>query len=65
VNDGMSLGQAIQDLRPSAEVTTEVRRAEQDATIFIDENDGARPAKAKAAPKPKTAPKPKKSGGGE
>lgn len=35
VDDGMSLGQAIKDLRPTADTTTEVRRAETDATNLI------------------------------
>lgn len=35
VDDGMSLGQAIKELRPSADTTTEVRRAETDATQLI------------------------------
>jgi len=38
VDDGMSLGQAIQDLRPSVDSTAAVRRAEQDATVIIDDD---------------------------
>lgn len=35
VNDGMTLGQAIQDIRPSSRYWTEARRAEEDAAATI------------------------------
>ena len=35
VNDGMTLGQAIQDIRPSSKYWTEARRAEEDAASTI------------------------------
>jgi hypothetical protein len=35
VDDGMSLGQSIKELRPSANATTEVQRAETDANTLI------------------------------
>lgn len=35
VNDGMTLGQAIQDIRPSSKYWSEARRAEEDAAAAI------------------------------
>src|SRR4029079_77514 len=35
VNDGMTLGQAIQDIRPTSKYWTEARRAEEDAAATI------------------------------
>jgi len=35
VNDGMTLGQAIQDIRPASKYWTEARRAEEDAAATI------------------------------
>ena len=35
VNDGMTLGQAIQDIRPASKYWTEARRAEEDAASTI------------------------------
>jgi len=35
VNDGMTLGQAIQDMRPASKYWTEARRAEEDAAATI------------------------------
>jgi hypothetical protein len=35
VNDGMTLGQAIQDIRPTSRYWTEARRAEDDAAATI------------------------------
>lgn len=35
VNDGMTLGQAIQDLRPASKYWSEARRAEEDAAATI------------------------------
>jgi hypothetical protein len=35
VNDGMTLGQAIQDIRPKSRYWTEARRAEDDAAAMI------------------------------
>lgn len=35
VNDGMTLGQAIQDMRPNSRYWTEARRAEEDAAATI------------------------------
>lgn len=60
VDDGLSLGQAIQDLRPSADYRTEVQRAERDASIVIADydDDGSTSAK-KSKPKNKAP----KSGG--
>lgn len=55
VDDGMSLGQAIQSVRSDVNVTTEVRRAETDATRIISETDTTTVAK----------PKNKKKDGGE
>jgi hypothetical protein len=47
VDDGMSLGQAIKDLRPTANTTTEVQRAETDANRLITstETDASKPAR--------------------
>lgn len=53
VDDGLSLGQAIQSVRRDVDVTTEVRRAEADANRIIVDTDRT------AAP-----PKGKKKGGG-
>ena len=39
VDDGLSLGQAIQSVRRDANVTTEVRRAEADATRIIADSE--------------------------
>jgi hypothetical protein len=39
VDDGMSLGQAIQDVRPSADGTLEARRAESTASVLIEESE--------------------------
>ena len=41
VDDGMSLGQAIQSLRRDVDATTTVRRAETDAARIIDESERA------------------------
>ena len=41
VDDGMSLGRAIQDLRPTADTTTEVRRAETTANTWIAETEAS------------------------
>jgi hypothetical protein len=35
VNDGMTLGQAIQDIRPNSKYWDEARRAEDDAAATI------------------------------
>ena len=40
VDDGMSLGQAIKELRPTANSTTEVQRAETDASRLITTTEG-------------------------
>jgi hypothetical protein len=53
VDDGMSLGRAIQDLRPLVDSTAAVRRAEQDATIIIDGNDTVTSTPTKGKPKAK------------
>ena len=59
VDDGMSLGRAIQDLRPTADTTTEVRRAETTANTWIAETETSatqtktKPSKNRQA-KPKT-----------
>ncbi len=50
VTDGKSLGQAIQTHRPSADFNAEARRAETDATAFINQNDDT-PATPKKKPK--------------
>jgi hypothetical protein len=55
VTDGKSLGQAIQTHRPSADFNTEARRAESDATTFVNQYDDATVTPKK---------KPKKSDGG-
>ena len=55
VTDGKSLGQAIQTHRPSADFNAEARRAESDATAFIQQYDDDTPATPQK--------KPKKSGG--
>lgn len=60
VDDGLSLGQAIQDLRPSADYRTEVQRAERDASIVIADYDDDRTTSSKKS-KPKN--KAPKSGG--
>ena len=39
VNDGMTLGQAIQDIRPTSKYWTEARRAEDDAAAMIHRDD--------------------------
>jgi hypothetical protein len=39
VNDGMTLGQAIQDIRPTSRYWTEARRAEEDAAVTIRTSD--------------------------
>jgi len=54
VDDGMSLGQAIQAERNLVDVTTEVRRAERDARIVIADADEAMKKKSTKAPKVKT-----------
>lgn len=54
VDDGMSLGQAIQAERNRVDVTTEVRRAERDARIVIADADEAMKKKGTKAPKVKT-----------
>jgi hypothetical protein len=54
VDDGMSLGQAIQAERNRVDVTTEVRRAERDARIVIAEADEAMKKKVTKAKKVKT-----------
>jgi hypothetical protein len=57
VDDGLSLGQAIQKERPSADATAEVRRAETTATTMIGESEATqtktKQPKAKAS-KPTT-----------
>jgi hypothetical protein len=40
VKDGMSLGQAIQSLKPAADATTEARHAEHDADTLIQQTSG-------------------------
>lgn len=52
VDDGMSLGQAIQDLRPRADYLHEVRRAEQDAAVMIGPDDGVVTTAGKAKRRP-------------
>lgn len=47
VDDGMSLGQAIQSVPADVDVSTEVRRAERDATRVIDDADRTAKSKAK------------------
>jgi hypothetical protein len=39
VTNGLSLGQSIQKLRPTADAQVEVQRAETDATTFVQQND--------------------------
>jgi hypothetical protein len=39
VTDGLSLGQSIQKLRPGSDYTTQVQRAETDATTFVQQYD--------------------------
>jgi hypothetical protein len=53
VDDGMSLGRAIQDIRPSIDSTTEVRRAEQDASIIIGGEGTVTTTSTKGKPKAK------------
>ena len=53
VDDGMSLGRAIQDIRPSIDSTAAVRRAEQDATIIIGGDDTVTTTSTKGKPKAK------------
>jgi hypothetical protein len=53
VDDGMSLGRAIQDLRPLVDSTAEVRRAEGDATIIIGGDDTVTSTSTKGKPKAK------------
>jgi hypothetical protein len=62
VDDGMSLGQAIKDLRPSIDSTMAVTRAEQDATVIIGESGTVSSTSTK--PKPKAKPKANKPGSG-
>ncbi len=54
VDEGMSLGQAIQAERNKVDVTTEVVRAERDARIVIDDAEEAMKKKDAKAPKAKT-----------
>jgi hypothetical protein len=49
VDDGMSLGRAIQGLRPTADTTTEVRRAETTANTWIGETETSQ-AQSKTKP---------------
>ncbi|HJR58883.1 MAG TPA: hypothetical protein VJ813_05790 [Vicinamibacterales bacterium] len=51
VDDGMSLGRAIQDLRPSADFRREARRAEADATALLAAESTTSTSK-KAKPRP-------------
>ena len=53
VDDGMSLGRAIQDLRPSVDSTAAVRRAESDATTIIGGDDSVTSTSTKGKPKAK------------
>lgn len=51
VNDGMTLGQAIQDIRPSSKYWSEARRAEDDAAATIRTTESvALAAEKKQAP---------------
>jgi hypothetical protein len=58
VDDGMSLGQAIQAERNDVDATALVLRAERDAQTLIDETDAA------ATPTTRTKPAQNKRGGG-
>lgn len=61
VDEGMSLGQAIQDVKKTANVETEVRRAEQEADTMIKSTETTTsPTDTKKTSKSKT--KPRKSG---
>lgn len=51
VDDGMSLGQAIQSVRADVNATTEVRRAETDANRIISDADRAEKSKNKSKKK--------------
>jgi hypothetical protein len=47
VNDGMTLGQAIQDIRPALKYWSEARRAEEDAAATIRTSESVTLAAAK------------------
>lgn len=64
VDDGMSLGRAIQDLRPSIDYVTEIRRAERDATVLVDEDDSF-DGSSTAGAKSKSKAKARKPGSGQ
>jgi len=49
VNDGMTLGQAIQDIRPASKYWTEARRAEEDAAATIRTSESVTLASDKRA----------------
>jgi hypothetical protein len=58
VNDGMSLGLAIQDLRPRSHYWTEARRAEDEAARLIQVSEGTTPVSEQPEqprPKPRVA----------
>lgn len=63
VDEGMSLGRSIQELRPSVDSATAVRRAERDATIIIDGSGSESTTSAK--PKSQAKPKARKTSGGD
>jgi len=50
VNDGMTLGQAIQDMRPASKYWTEARRAEEDAAATIRTSESVTMAAEKKTP---------------
>jgi hypothetical protein len=50
VNDGMTLGQAIQDIRPASKYWTEARRAEEDAAATIRTSESVTIAADKKTP---------------
>lgn len=57
VNDGMSLGLAIQDVRPKSRYWSEARRAEDDAARLIQVSEAAVPVTdQREQPRPKARP---------
>jgi hypothetical protein len=63
VTNGMSLGQAIHDARPTADSGAEARRAEQDATTIIASVEVEASATTSTTAKPKAKPRPEHGSG--
>jgi hypothetical protein len=61
VNDGMSLGLAIQDVRPTSRYWSESRRAEDEAARLIQVSEAAGPVTDQREP-PRAKPKPARPG---